>query len=243
MYFTANGRALPCCIAPFSQRGYENYTLGDATQQTLREIWTGPAYSDFRKALLSDKPPDGLRELRIAVEPLSDAAAARRGVAVVIPTFNEAESIAAVVAEMPRDVVDRVIVVDGGSSDGTPDEARARRRRSDRGRPRLRAGLPGRRASGGHCRHHRLHGRRRRRRSGRHRGDGRADPRRRHTTSSSPRARAASASRAAWRAHQILAGLHRRLADRASLRRALHRYVRFSRHPPRHVARRSACAS
>jgi MoaA/NifB/PqqE/SkfB family radical SAM enzyme len=57
MYFTANGRALPCCIAPFSQRGYENYTLGDATQQTLREIWTGPAYSDFRKALLSDTPP------------------------------------------------------------------------------------------------------------------------------------------------------------------------------------------
>jgi MoaA/NifB/PqqE/SkfB family radical SAM enzyme len=57
MYFTANGRALPCCIAPFSQRGYENYTLGDATQQTLREIWTGPAYSDFREALLSNKPP------------------------------------------------------------------------------------------------------------------------------------------------------------------------------------------
>jgi MoaA/NifB/PqqE/SkfB family radical SAM enzyme len=58
MYFTANGRALPCCIAPFSQRGYENYTLGDATQQTLREIWTGPAYGDFRKALLSNTPPD-----------------------------------------------------------------------------------------------------------------------------------------------------------------------------------------
>ena len=31
MYFTAHGRALPCCIAPFSARGYENYTLGDAT--------------------------------------------------------------------------------------------------------------------------------------------------------------------------------------------------------------------
>ncbi len=58
MYFTANGRALPCCIAPFSQRGYENYTLGDATQQTLREIWTGPAYADFRKALKSNKPPE-----------------------------------------------------------------------------------------------------------------------------------------------------------------------------------------
>ena len=51
MYFTANGRALPCCIAPFSQRGYENYTLGDATQQTLREIWNGARYQDFREAL------------------------------------------------------------------------------------------------------------------------------------------------------------------------------------------------
>jgi MoaA/NifB/PqqE/SkfB family radical SAM enzyme len=57
MYFTANGRALPCCIAPFSQRGYENYTLGDATQQTLREIWNGPGYTSFRDALLSDRPP------------------------------------------------------------------------------------------------------------------------------------------------------------------------------------------
>jgi len=57
MYFTANGRALPCCIAPFSQHGYDNYTLGDATQQTLREIWNGSAYREFRRALLSDKPP------------------------------------------------------------------------------------------------------------------------------------------------------------------------------------------
>jgi MoaA/NifB/PqqE/SkfB family radical SAM enzyme len=57
MYFTANGRALPCCIAPFSQHGYGNYTLGHAGQQSLPEIWNGPAYRDFRSALLSDKPP------------------------------------------------------------------------------------------------------------------------------------------------------------------------------------------
>jgi MoaA/NifB/PqqE/SkfB family radical SAM enzyme len=57
MYFTANGRALPCCIAPFSQHGYENYTLGDATQQTLQEIWNGAAYRSFRAALLSEEPP------------------------------------------------------------------------------------------------------------------------------------------------------------------------------------------
>jgi MoaA/NifB/PqqE/SkfB family radical SAM enzyme len=56
MYFTANGRALPCCIAPFSQKGYENYTLGDATQQTLSEIWNGQAYREFRAALQSETP-------------------------------------------------------------------------------------------------------------------------------------------------------------------------------------------
>jgi MoaA/NifB/PqqE/SkfB family radical SAM enzyme len=57
MYFTANGRALPCCIAPFSQHGYENYTLGDATRQALYDIWNGAAYRVFRDALLSDRPP------------------------------------------------------------------------------------------------------------------------------------------------------------------------------------------
>jgi len=57
MYFTAHGRALPCCIAPFSARGYENYTLGDATQQSLREIWNSPAYQHFRANLVSDTPP------------------------------------------------------------------------------------------------------------------------------------------------------------------------------------------
>jgi glycosyltransferase involved in cell wall biosynthesis len=46
------------------------------------------------------------------------------GVTVVIPTFNEAESIAAVIAEMPPGIVNRVIVADGGSTDGTPEKAR-----------------------------------------------------------------------------------------------------------------------
>jgi MoaA/NifB/PqqE/SkfB family radical SAM enzyme len=57
MYVTAHGRAIPCCIAPFSMRGYDSFTLGDATQQSLREIWNGPRYQAFRSALLSDKPP------------------------------------------------------------------------------------------------------------------------------------------------------------------------------------------
>jgi MoaA/NifB/PqqE/SkfB family radical SAM enzyme len=57
MYFTAHGKALPCCIAPFSMRGYDGFTLGDATQQGLSEIWNGARYREFRAALLSDNPP------------------------------------------------------------------------------------------------------------------------------------------------------------------------------------------
>jgi len=45
-------------------------------------------------------------------------------VAVVIPTLNEAESIAAVIAALPRHLVDQVIVADSGSTDGTPQIAR-----------------------------------------------------------------------------------------------------------------------
>jgi MoaA/NifB/PqqE/SkfB family radical SAM enzyme len=58
MYFTAHGRALPCCIAPFSMHGYENFTLGNAKTTPVREIWNGPAYQDFREKLLSDCPPN-----------------------------------------------------------------------------------------------------------------------------------------------------------------------------------------
>jgi MoaA/NifB/PqqE/SkfB family radical SAM enzyme len=57
MYITANGRVLPCCIAPFSMKGYGSFTLGDATQETLREIWNGPEYQRFREGLLTSAPP------------------------------------------------------------------------------------------------------------------------------------------------------------------------------------------
>jgi MoaA/NifB/PqqE/SkfB family radical SAM enzyme len=57
MYFTATGRALPCCIAPFSMHGYDSFTLGDATRQSLREIWNGDRYVEFRASLMSSHPP------------------------------------------------------------------------------------------------------------------------------------------------------------------------------------------
>jgi glycosyltransferase involved in cell wall biosynthesis len=46
-------------------------------------------------------------------------------VTVVIPVLNEADSIAAVVTEIPRSLVREIIVVDGGSRDGTPAVAEA----------------------------------------------------------------------------------------------------------------------
>jgi glycosyltransferase involved in cell wall biosynthesis len=46
-------------------------------------------------------------------------------VAVVIPTLDEEESIAAVVRALPRDIVSRVIVADGGSRDATAERAGA----------------------------------------------------------------------------------------------------------------------
>jgi MoaA/NifB/PqqE/SkfB family radical SAM enzyme len=57
MYITANGRVLPCCIAPFSMKGYGAFTLGDATQSTLKEIWNGAEYQRFREGLLTSAPP------------------------------------------------------------------------------------------------------------------------------------------------------------------------------------------
>ena len=44
-------------------------------------------------------------------------------VTVVIPTLNEEESIGSVVASLPRNIIDRVIVADGGSQDGTAEQA------------------------------------------------------------------------------------------------------------------------
>jgi glycosyltransferase involved in cell wall biosynthesis len=49
----------------------------------------------------------------------------RARVAVVIPTLNEEAAIGAVVTAVPRDHVDEIIVVDGGSTDRTAEPARA----------------------------------------------------------------------------------------------------------------------
>jgi Glycosyl transferase family 2 len=49
----------------------------------------------------------------------------RPRVAAVIPALNEVDALPALLRELPDGVVDEVIVVDGGSHDGTPEAARA----------------------------------------------------------------------------------------------------------------------
>ena len=46
-------------------------------------------------------------------------------VTVIIPTYNEAESIGAVIRELPPDLAAQIIIADGGSTDGTQAIARA----------------------------------------------------------------------------------------------------------------------
>jgi glycosyltransferase involved in cell wall biosynthesis len=46
-------------------------------------------------------------------------------VAVIIPVWNEVDAIARVLAELPAGIAAQVLVVDGGSTDGTQDAARA----------------------------------------------------------------------------------------------------------------------
>ena len=56
---------------------------------------------------------------------MSSPQAPRRRVAAVLPTLNEVDTIAAVIAELPRDLVHEIIVADSGSTDGTVGAARA----------------------------------------------------------------------------------------------------------------------
>jgi hypothetical protein len=123
MYFTANGRALPCCIAPFAQRGYENYTLGDASQESLREIWNGPAYQDFPRRAAVRRAARAAR-LRPAMEPVTP------GVAAVIPCLDEEAAIGQVVRRWARRA-DRVMVA--MADRGTHAEAPRRGARGGRG--------------------------------------------------------------------------------------------------------------
>jgi len=56
MYITANGAALPCCIAPFATQEYPQIVLGNILQNSVVEVWNGIPYQELRTAVLSDAP-------------------------------------------------------------------------------------------------------------------------------------------------------------------------------------------
>jgi len=56
-YVTARGDVLPCCFVPFVERDQAPFTLGNAFEQPLTQIWNGEAYRQFRRRFLSDQPP------------------------------------------------------------------------------------------------------------------------------------------------------------------------------------------
>lgn len=55
-YITANGNALPCCIAPFATTRYRELILGNVWEQSFSRIWNDEPYRAWRAALLSVSP-------------------------------------------------------------------------------------------------------------------------------------------------------------------------------------------
>jgi radical SAM protein with 4Fe4S-binding SPASM domain len=55
-YITANGNALPCCIAPFATLDYESLKLGNLFEQPFETVWNDDRYQDWRRRLLSGEP-------------------------------------------------------------------------------------------------------------------------------------------------------------------------------------------
>jgi MoaA/NifB/PqqE/SkfB family radical SAM enzyme len=56
MYITANGNALPCCIAPFATKDYNQILLGNVLEHLVSEVWNSDKYQELRLALLSETP-------------------------------------------------------------------------------------------------------------------------------------------------------------------------------------------
>jgi MoaA/NifB/PqqE/SkfB family radical SAM enzyme len=57
-YVTANGNALPCCIAPFTGAPYRDIILGNAFgEEGFAAVYNNERYIQFREKFLSDTPP------------------------------------------------------------------------------------------------------------------------------------------------------------------------------------------
>jgi MoaA/NifB/PqqE/SkfB family radical SAM enzyme len=65
-YITAQGTALPCCIAPFTDAPFESYQLGNYLADGIASVWRGDAYQRFREQLYSSEPPATCRNCGLA---------------------------------------------------------------------------------------------------------------------------------------------------------------------------------
>ena len=57
VYVTHDGKIEPCCMIMGSERA----TLGDVSVDSFPDIWWGESYTEFRRALLADEPPEVCR--------------------------------------------------------------------------------------------------------------------------------------------------------------------------------------
>ncbi len=55
-YITANGNALPCCIAPFATTDYDSLKMGNLLERPFDGVWNDDRYREWRDQLLSDQP-------------------------------------------------------------------------------------------------------------------------------------------------------------------------------------------
>ncbi|HEY3058617.1 MAG TPA: radical SAM protein [Chloroflexota bacterium] len=65
-YITAQGTALPCCIAPFTDAPFESMRLGNYLRDGVATVWNGEAYRKFRAQLYSSEPPPSCRNCGLA---------------------------------------------------------------------------------------------------------------------------------------------------------------------------------
>jgi len=65
-YITAQGTALPCCIAPFTDAPFESIRLGNYLEDGVAAVWRGAAYERFRQQLYSSEPPAACRNCGLA---------------------------------------------------------------------------------------------------------------------------------------------------------------------------------
>jgi MoaA/NifB/PqqE/SkfB family radical SAM enzyme len=65
-YVTAQGTALPCCIAPFTDAPYDSIVLGNYLRDGVAAVWSGEAYQRFRERLYSSDPPASCRNCGLA---------------------------------------------------------------------------------------------------------------------------------------------------------------------------------